>query len=445
MTFQLAESVNFAQIQLLGMAFTYLAMFKCMLAYTIMMWLGTIIFLTCFGLTLANRTRIETSLANEAHRYWFLAKTLMPDKITNIQDFHQCCGWYNVFDYCEQGHMFHIMMDNMAEYDMYVYHGADPYLEEPSPTVTVRTTRSDSDRSSGPDGPVDFIGDYHDGLYLPYNSYDDRDLDDLEVAYSSEYNPDSNADYSSSYSSYDPLQFKGDVPDSPTGSSIANAIHKLTRDLDSENCVSGNCLCEKLNDYQIVMDYETEVCFTDSNGKDITVNRVCGKSCHLNGCGKELIPYFNKVILPVTLLILLIVGIVSLMSLVFITQIAYNFRRHKSDKKQCLLGLEKLYVTTRQFLYEKLTCNMFQCLKNNQNVEKFKRTQSRDALDMVDKNDTFGRDSPFQAHRESPHPPPQTASALNKNHIPMAKLNLPSLQSLDGSIDDLARALQEFN
>ena len=452
---QLYQSFEFAQIQLLGMAFTYLAMFKCMLAYTIMMWLGTIIFLTCFVLTLANKTRIETSLANEAHRYWFLAKTLMPEKITNIQEFHQCCGWYNVFDYCEQGHMFHIMMNNMAEYDMYVYHGADPYLEEPNPTAIVRTTRSDSDRSFEPDGPVEITGDYnHDGINLmdiSYGNYGlDADLDDLEIDYSSEYNPDSNADYYPSYSSYDPLQFKGNVPDndsdSPIGSSIANAIHKLTRDLDSENCVNGNCLCEKLNEYQIVMDYETEVCFTDSNGKDITVNRVCGKSCHLNGCGKELIPYFNKVILPVTLLILLIVGIVSLMSLVFITQIAYNFRRHKSDKKQCLLGLEKLYVTTRQFLYEKLTCNMFQCFKSNKNVENFKRTQSRDALDMVDKNDTFGRDSPFQTHRESPHPPPPLpVSSAKRNHIPMEKLDLPSLQSLDGSIDSLAKALQEFN
>ena len=135
------------------------------------------------------------------------------------------------------------------------------------------------------------------------------------------------------------------------------------------------------------------------------------------------------------------------MSLVFITQIAYNFRRHKSDKKQCLLGLEKLYVTTRQFLYEKLTCNMFQCFKSNKNVENFKRTQSRDALDMVDKNDTFGRDSPFQAHRESPHPPPPPlpVSSAKRNHIPMEKLDLPSLQSLDGSIDSLAKALQEFN
>merc|ERR1719238_1849854 len=117
------------------------------------------------------------------------------------------------------------------------------------------------------------------------------------------------------------------------------------------------------------------------------------------------------------------------MSLVFITQIAYNFRRHKSDCKQFKINLEKLYVTARQFLYEKLTCN--ECLRQTEHVDKFKRTQSRDALDQMG-NDTFGRDSPFTHHRESPRPRPPPCD------IPMVNIN----QSTD-SLDALAKALQE--
>ena len=49
----------------------------------------------------------------------------MPQKIEEIQNHYKCCGWYNVFDYCEQRNMFHIMESNMAQYDMYVYHGED--------------------------------------------------------------------------------------------------------------------------------------------------------------------------------------------------------------------------------------------------------------------------------------------------------------------------------
>ena len=404
------------------------------------MWLGTVTIFTCFGLTLANRGQIESSLENEAHRYWFLAKTIMPEKISEIQRYYACCGWYNVFDYCDNQHMFHIMMDNMAEYDMYVYHGEVEY-NEPSPTVTARTTRSDDtdgDRSAEPDDPLGPLSihdsESYDGDLTPMESsfYD-------EIAYNADSNYDSNY-YDEPFSSSDYANFKAVGPDYDSGSgdgardrsgqnSFGDVIHKLTRDADSEYCTSGKCLCQKMDESQLTMAYETEVCYTQKARK-VLVNQVCPRSsCHLNGCQKELVPYFTRIILPVVLIILFLIGGVSLMSLVFITQIAYNFRRHKSDFKQCKINMEKLYVTARQFLYEKLTCNEY--IRRTKHVDNFKRTQSRDALDRMG-NDTFGRDSPFTQHHESPRPPPLPCD------IPMVNIN----QSTD-SLDSLAKALQD--
>ena len=50
---------NFMVIQLFGMIFTYLAMFKSMLAYTVIMWIGTLAIFTCMGLTLANKGAVS--------------------------------------------------------------------------------------------------------------------------------------------------------------------------------------------------------------------------------------------------------------------------------------------------------------------------------------------------------------------------------------------------
>ena len=50
---------NFMVIQLFGMMFTYFAMFKSMLAYTIVMWIGTLAIFTCMGLTLANKGQVR--------------------------------------------------------------------------------------------------------------------------------------------------------------------------------------------------------------------------------------------------------------------------------------------------------------------------------------------------------------------------------------------------
>ena len=131
------------------------------------------------------------------------------------------------------------------------------------------------------------------------------------------------------------------------------------------------------------------------------------------------------------------VGAISLASLIFITQICYNFRRHKSDLTQCKLGTEKFWVQARQFFYERILCNNCSCFKSNKRLENFKRAESRDALDAID---TFGRGSPFTISRQ-----PRTTTG--DSQVQSRDRNLETsiaMTSIDcGSIDSMAKAFHE--
>ena len=371
----------FMALQIMGIMFTKFGMYKCMIIYTSVMWSGTILIIAIMSITFHNWGFIEQDLQNEARRYWTTARFIFPERIQNLEKENNCCGWHNVFDYCEPANVVAIIRNNMAAFDMEytVDRREDPIEPLPTndPVRTLKTTLPEL-----PVEPAAII--YGEDSDLDYIGFDDDDMDGY--GHYSDYSSNSNSenpDYSyepdMDYGDYGQLNYRAGTP-----APVEFNTHSFDSLFRTDDSKKSGYICRKIVEQSIILEYETEVCYMDkATGKSYLVNEVCQnrgsdgrtKICHLDGCEEKLMKVFYRRVLPWIIIALIATVIVSATSLIFTTQIAYNFRRFKSDWIQfqkgimpsfCIIsngnsGWEKLYVEVRQFCYEYLICRKSSC------------------------------------------------------------------------------------
>jgi len=371
----------FMALQIMGIMFTKFGMYKCMIIYTSVMWSGTILIIAIMSITFHNWGFIEQDLQNEARRYWTTARFIFPERIQNLEKENNCCGWHNVFDYCEPANVVAIIRNNMAAFDMEytVDRREDPFEPLPTndPVRTLKTTLPElpvepaAIISNEEDSDLDYYGFDMEG-YGQYSDYSSN---------SNSENPDysyelDNGSFDYGTIDYGQLNYRAGTP-----APVEFNKHSFELFRTDESKKSGY-ICRKIVEESIILEYETEVCYKNkATGKSYLVNQVCQnrgndktKICHLDGCEEKLMKAFYRRVLPWIIIALVGTVIVSATSLIFTTQLAYNFRRFKSDwiqfQKGILIifyvgktglinstsGWEKLYVEVRQFCYEYLIC-----------------------------------------------------------------------------------------
>ena len=249
----------------------------------------------------------------EARRYWFLATKLLPNATYDFQVDNRCCGWHNALDYCEESHVYGMILVESYTFDI----------------IDDRSEKSQqiSPKNIIPQSP--FLSEATTASSFLYTA-EPCVLDEIDC----ELTPQSEEFYDI-YNNYGSYSYEA-------GNTDYIYQGKLGPSTIMEEIPS---TCDNFDD-NFVVPIEHHPCQTNKkNPKEpIRVSQVCPEVngryiCFVDGCSEKLKTKFRTIILPWLIILVITFLAVSITSLIFITQITFNFRKFNSDWIQFKKGM----------------------------------------------------------------------------------------------------------